>query len=177
MVYCGNNANSPRIQNEGAGTRYKCLQAGIGVGKALPPDPEFTDDYEPIIDRHWYCGKKNILPEGYTDFGSNSECLQIGVGIGKRQKYLENASRSSSSSRRRAPIIYEPSYEPLYELQYFASCIWFMTLSILYLHESKNVYTRSITSVRWKRIVFISTIITLIAIIMLYSLRVTPTLT
>lgn len=79
MVYCGNNKLNQKSQR--LGTRYECLQKGIGIGSRLP-----RERYEPIetIERKIYCGKSNRLPQNYDEFGTRVECLHKGVGIGKR---------------------------------------------------------------------------------------------
>jgi hypothetical protein len=88
--YCGNNRLNRELLNNTKilGTRYKCLQIGIGKGLNLPLDNDYLGDYDPIDDTKIYCGKKEDLPENYDKFGSLSECLRKGVGIGKRQKAL-----------------------------------------------------------------------------------------
>ena len=49
-IYCGNNRNNPKVVNgqQRIGTKYTCLRAGIGVGKNLPYDPSYLNEYIPL---------------------------------------------------------------------------------------------------------------------------------
>lgn len=85
-IYCGNNSLSTELQNKQLGTRYSCMQKGIGRGLTLPYDPSYAEPYQAIDQRKIYCGNKDVLPEGYDSFGSICQCLQKGVGIGKKQR-------------------------------------------------------------------------------------------
>jgi hypothetical protein len=88
--YCGNNRLHRDLLNNTKilGTRYKCLQIGIGKGTNLSFDPDYLGDYEPIDNTTIYCGNDNDLPQNYDKFGNISECLRKGIGIGKRQRAL-----------------------------------------------------------------------------------------
>ena len=88
--YCGNNRLHRDLLNNTKilGTRYKCLQIGIGKGTNLPFDPDYLDAYEPIDNTVIYCGNGDNLPQNYDKIGSISECLRKGIGIGKRQRAL-----------------------------------------------------------------------------------------
>ena len=57
--YCGNNSRDAGLRDgtKTLGTRYSCLQKGIGLGKNQPYDPSYMD-YEPIDTRKIYCGKQ-----------------------------------------------------------------------------------------------------------------------
>ena len=68
------------------GTRYSCLQKGIGTALHLPVDLKYLGPYEPIDDRRIYCGNNDVLPDGYDRFVNLPQCLQKGIGIGKMQK-------------------------------------------------------------------------------------------
>ena len=81
-IYCGNNALEPKlISGElNLGTKYKCLQKGIMKGRGLP---KYEHNYQKIDNRKIYCGKSNILPQGYDYLGNLPMCLNKGIGIGK----------------------------------------------------------------------------------------------
>lgn len=87
-IYCGNNSLHSDLTNGNLvlGTRYKCLQKGIGKGMNMPYDLSYNEPYLPIDTRKIYCGNYNLLPENYYSFGNLPQCLQKGVGIGKRIK-------------------------------------------------------------------------------------------
>jgi hypothetical protein len=99
-IYCGNNRLYKKLLNGSMiiGDRYGCLKKGIGVGKNLPHDDDYTDMYEPIDNTKIYCGTNQILPENYDRMGTNSECHRIGVGVGKR---IKAKSKKSRKKRRR----------------------------------------------------------------------------
>jgi hypothetical protein len=83
-IYCGNNQNYLNTHPDyRLGTRYECLQKGIGQGKynmtSIQPDP----NYSSINNVKYYCGKSNVLPDGYNDFATNTMCLQKGIIIGR----------------------------------------------------------------------------------------------
>lgn len=86
-IYCGNNKlHDKKVKR---GTRYECLQKGIGVG--LHSDISNWDDkYEPIDTRKIYCGNESGTPNGYAYTGNAPMCLQKGIGIGKK---LQNEKR------------------------------------------------------------------------------------
>lgn len=98
-MYCGNNRLYSKLLTGEVvlGTRYQCLRRGIGVGKNIPYDSKYEDEYEPIDPTRIYCGMKNYLPRGYDRFGSLADCHRMGVGIGKR---LTCASRRRSRRKR-----------------------------------------------------------------------------
>lgn len=76
------------------GTRYSCLQKGIGTALHLPVDLKYLGPYEPIDDRRIYCGNNDVLPDGYDRFGNLPQCLQVGIGLGKRQKALDGVGNN-----------------------------------------------------------------------------------
>ena len=90
QTYCGNNLNFTGLINgtHALGTNYQCLRKGIGVGRNLPYDESYSQPYNPVDDRKFYCGNNPILPDGYYAIGSPSKCLAIGVGLGKQQRYM-----------------------------------------------------------------------------------------
>lgn len=90
-IYCGNNANHPELLNgtQILGDRYGCLRKGIGVGRYLPYDASYLNDYAPIDNTKEYCGNNVNLPEEYNRFGTLKSCYTKGVGVGRRQKALE----------------------------------------------------------------------------------------
>ena len=92
-LYCGNNSLDPSIMNGSKviGTRNKCLRMGFGAGYHSELNPNYTDDYEPIDRRKFYCGDKEYLPNGYDAIGNLPICLRKGFGMGVRKKYLELA--------------------------------------------------------------------------------------
>jgi hypothetical protein len=87
-IYCGNNKNDPKLLNgfSTVGTNYKCLKKGIGIGSRLPYDPLYSNVYNPIDKRKFYCGTNKKAPSNYFAKGSPSICLRTGVGLGKLQK-------------------------------------------------------------------------------------------
>lgn len=108
-IYCGNNALSPQLERGvNLGTKYQCLQKGIGSGLNQPLDPTYRGPYRSIDQRRMYCGKSDFLPEGYDMEGNLPQCLQKGVGIGKRQR-ASRFPRSNfilpKSNRKFIPII------------------------------------------------------------------------
>lgn len=84
-MYCGNNLSFQGILNgtHYLGTKNKCLKRGVGVGKNLPFDENYNNEYEPVDNRKYYCGNKEITPPNYFAEGSPSICHRIGVGVGK----------------------------------------------------------------------------------------------
>jgi len=97
-MYCGNNRLDPKIISGELtiGDRYRCFKKGIGKGLTLPPYN--NNDYDPIDREKIYCGKSNILPEGYSRLGSNVQCFRKGVGVGK------TLDRNNARSPIRSPI-------------------------------------------------------------------------
>ena len=85
-IYCGNNLlNSELVSGEKKlGTRYGCMQKGIGAGLYSKITEKFNQNYEPIDKRKFYCGNKEILPTGYSDFGNLNQCFSKGLVIGKK---------------------------------------------------------------------------------------------
>ena len=85
--YCGNKDVLPDGYTR-FGTRHECLKTGYGVCKKsgrqgqrcplilLPPSERHTPSA-----RRAYCGTHEILPEGYTSFGSRHDCLKKGFGV------------------------------------------------------------------------------------------------
>jgi len=92
MTYCGNNLLHPQLLDgtKQIGTRYDCMRKGYGKGYHSPIDPLYNQPYSPIDGRKFYCGKKNILPEEYHDFGTLHICFLKGFGAGKKKKSDEN---------------------------------------------------------------------------------------
>ena len=105
-IYCGNNKLERSLINKSRrlGTRYKCLQKGIGLGKNQPVDLSYTHIYEPIDRTKVYCGTRKSLPRGYNRMGNLPECLRRGVGIGKKIKAdsLGKKRRSPSKKKKRS---------------------------------------------------------------------------
>ena len=103
MIYCGNNRRSRKLTSGRytIGDRLSCLRKGVYIGQNQPYDEEYAGDFEPITNRKLFCGHSNTLPEGYDDFGNNSECFRIGVGVGKRKKASQGRSRRKRSKRRK----------------------------------------------------------------------------
>jgi hypothetical protein len=108
-MYCGNNRRSSSLRNgtKVIGTRYKCFQAGIGVGLNLPYDKEYTAKHVPIQNLRVYCGNEKKLPVGYDVMGTLPMCMVKGVGVGKsiKAKKVQKSRRKSrrkSRSRRRS---------------------------------------------------------------------------
>ena len=112
-IYCGNNLKNSRLLNKELlpGSRYNCLRKGVGIGRNLPYDPDYEDDYDPIDKTRIYCGKSNKLPTNYDKLGSNIECLRKGIGKGKQIRVKKGVSRSrrkpgrpkGSRNKRRSP--------------------------------------------------------------------------
>ena len=46
-----------------------------------PKKPKVKES-NPIMVKKSYCGTDNVLPKGYTEFGTNYDCLRKGVGAG-----------------------------------------------------------------------------------------------
>jgi hypothetical protein len=86
--YCGNNALSPHLIENGGnkilGTNYECLKTGIGFGIHAPLDMDFINYQAIDPPDNIYCGDKTPLPDRYDAFGKRSSCLRKGVGQGKR---------------------------------------------------------------------------------------------
>lgn len=88
-MYCGNNRLDPRLTSGQMiiGNRYACLKKGIGIGMRMEP---YSGEYDPINRERIYCGKQDILPEGYDRMGNPTTCLQKGIGVGRtlpRRRY------------------------------------------------------------------------------------------
>lgn len=82
--YCGNKDILPDGYTR-FGTRHECLRTGYGVcsksgrqGQRCPLVRR-PDNRRPA--RRLYCGTNDILPEGYTAFGSLHDCLKKGFGV------------------------------------------------------------------------------------------------
>ncbi len=91
-LYCGNNALNGTGKPHGS--RYDCFRVGIGKGRRLPYDPQYTRGYRPIDNKRIYCGNRhdtlaaanaNRDPNtpAYAIVGTSPMCLQKGVGVGK----------------------------------------------------------------------------------------------
>lgn len=162
MVYCGNNANSPRLQQEALGTRYQCLRKGVGAGKAMPVDPDYATEYNPIVDREIYCGKAARLPRGYQLMGSASECLQKGIGIGKRMKYLEGQNINPIS----------PSLSFNNNDVYIALfAIIFVLALLIYYYKKPTYVTYYDKRMKWGRVITFSCIISFIVTGVMWALN------
>lgn len=88
-VYCGNNRLSRDVQSgrHVIGTRHRCLKKGFGTGyHIVPPNRSFTLPYEPLTVDQFYCGNRNVLPDGYERFGTLPQCFNRGVGVGMRKR-------------------------------------------------------------------------------------------
>lgn len=92
-TYCGNNSNFPGLLNgtHNIGTNRDCLRKGVGLGRSLPYDKNYDEQFLPIDQRKIYCGDGNVLPQGYDYYGNPPMCLQKGVGIGKASKVKPKA--------------------------------------------------------------------------------------
>ena len=104
QIYCGNNGAEPSLLSgeQILGTRYTCMQKGIGRGLHLPYDSKYTGAYVPIDNRKIYCGNKDILPTGYDFFGTLPHCIQKGVGIGKKIRAEQGPSKRRKSPKRKS---------------------------------------------------------------------------
>ena len=102
-IYCGNNSQDTGLVTgtKVLGTRYRCLQKGIGKGLNMPYDDKYLGAYAPIDNTRIYCGNLTVLPAGYDRFGTITECLQKGIGVGKKLK----AERGPSRFRYMYPIV------------------------------------------------------------------------
>jgi hypothetical protein len=101
-IYCGDSAALPNTYDV-MGTRYRCLQKGVGTGMMLPNErrAEFLARPRPPPDgNRMYCGNAAVLPAGYTRFGLKSQCLKKGVGIGLA---MTPAKRAAAQARPRRP--------------------------------------------------------------------------
>jgi len=101
-MYCGNNAEDPDLKQgrKKRGTRYECLQKGIGVGLSLPFDDKYSKKYVPIDRRKIWCGKSNKLPDDYDLMGSTGMCYTKGVGIGRSIKAKKKGSKKRSKQNK-----------------------------------------------------------------------------
>ena len=88
-TYCGNNLLDSELVSgqKNLGTRYKCLQKGIGSGLYCKTKQKYNENYEPIDKRKFYCGNKENLPTEYSYFGNLHQCFSKGFGIGQKIKY------------------------------------------------------------------------------------------
>ena len=95
-IYCGNNLlNSELVSGEKKlGTRYGCMQKGIGAGLYSKNTEKYNQNYEPIDKRKFYCGNKEILPTGYSDFGNLNQCFSKGFVLGQKIKNKEQDDKS-----------------------------------------------------------------------------------
>lgn len=163
MVYCGNNANSPQLNDDVQGTRHQCLKKGVGIGKNLPFDRDYSVEYNPIVDRQIYCGTKEQLPRGYAVFGSSAECLQKGVGIGKRMKYLESQHDIHPISPQ---IIIEECNK------YIVLFIVLFALCVLILYYRKPKYVLYINKkIKWGKVISYSLSISIFITIILFLIN------
>ena len=95
-IYCGNNLlNSELVSGiKKLGTRYKCMQKGIGYGLYCKNKEKYNQNYEPIDKRKFYCGNKEILPTEYSDFGNLNQCFYKGFVLGQKIKNKEQDDKS-----------------------------------------------------------------------------------
>uniref|UniRef100_A0A6C0KTY2 Uncharacterized protein n=1 Tax=viral metagenome TaxID=1070528 RepID=A0A6C0KTY2_9ZZZZ len=100
-IYCGDAAALPTSYDV-MGTRYRCLQKGVGTGMMLPNyrRDEFLARPRPPPGERIYCGNAAALPAGYARFGLKSQCLKKGVGIGLA---MTPAKRAAAQARARRP--------------------------------------------------------------------------
>lgn len=95
-IYCGNNRHAEELRNGAViGTRYKCMQKGIGRALHMAPDPKFLGRYAAISENKMWCGDSQA-PRGKVN-GTNPQCLTKGFGIGAKI----NAERNLGRGRRR----------------------------------------------------------------------------
>lgn len=114
-IYCGNNRLHPDVTSgaKTIGSRYSCLRLGFGRAMNEPVNFRYAGPYRSIDNRKFYCGNKNQLPAGYSDFGTLTQCLQKGYGAGKKKKASEvrtpprprprQRSRAGAPQRSRQP--------------------------------------------------------------------------
>jgi hypothetical protein len=85
-IFCGSNQLNPKLiangGNKTIGTRHQCLRKGIGVGLHMPLDITYNQPYQPIDQRKFYCGDRE-LPPGYYANGTLQQCFSKGVGVGR----------------------------------------------------------------------------------------------
>lgn len=94
-IYCGNNRYADELRNGAViGTRYKCMQIGVGKGLNLPANPKYLGRYKAITESNIWCGNSRA-PRGKQN-GTNPQCLQKGFGIGCKLK----ATRELGGRRR-----------------------------------------------------------------------------
>ena len=105
-IFCGADLADPQLitGQKILGTRYKCMQKGIGLGKfILPLDQNLVTKlvnnvpYVPVNRKKYYCGNASILPAGYSDFGDLDGCLRKGVAIGKKLRAAEYVAKRKNS--------------------------------------------------------------------------------
>lgn len=100
-IYCGDRAALPDDYDV-MGTRYRCLQKGVGVGMMLPNsrrDEFLARPRPPTGGGRLYCGNAAVLPAGYTRFGLKSQCLKKGVGIGLAMPLAKRATAQARAKR------------------------------------------------------------------------------
>lgn len=104
-IYCGNNRLHPDVTSgaKTIGSRYSCLRLGFGRAMNEPVNFSYAGPYRSIDNRKFYCGNKNQLPVGYSDFGTLSQCLQKGYGAGKKKKASEARTPPRRRQRSRSP--------------------------------------------------------------------------
>lgn len=103
-IYCGNNKLSPKLteENHRIGTPYQCMRKGIGVGLNLPVDKDAAAPYKPIVEKTFYCGKKESdMPVKLERMGSPTECLRAGIAIGKKKKADEFIEKRKIRNRKK----------------------------------------------------------------------------
>ena len=101
-IYCGDAVALPNDYDV-MGTRYRCLQKGVGTGMMMPNsrrDEFLARPRPPPGGERIYCGNAAALPAGYTRFGLKSQCLKKGVGIGLA---MPPAKRAAAQARGRRP--------------------------------------------------------------------------
>ena len=114
-MYCGNNRLNKRLRNYRAylGTPYQCFRRGIGIGRELPRDDAFLDDYHPIYPVRIYCGKKSILPLGYDRIGSLYDCHRKGIAVGKKITAEDGMFMPIQNKRRKSPLKRKKKKSPI----------------------------------------------------------------
>ena len=137
-IYCGNNRNDPKLIHGGytIGTNYDCLRKGIGLGRGMPYDPRYSNEYNPIDKRKFYCGKSKVLPKkGYFANGSPSICLRKGVGIGKAQRASQESKDDSGVS-----LNFANSYNKPYNyFKLIPLFIFIITMLLLYITKPRII--------------------------------------
>ena len=103
-MYCGNNKLSKDLLSgiKKLGTRYDCLRRGFGAGYNSKKNVDsYGDNYEPLTEDKFYCGKQKLLSNSYSRFGTLADCFRRGYGLGLKKKFLNKNSVSKSKKKSR----------------------------------------------------------------------------